>query len=221
MGLPSLVLAASFLGFGSLIRESHFSLWVGLVSTAATWALPAQLVMLELHAVGASLAAITLAVLMTNARLMPLCITLLPVLRDRTLPRWQLYAVAHVVAVTSWAFGLRRCQQLPDLDRFPFFAGAASTMWAVTVVSTGVGFFLSAGLPAPVSLGLVFLNPIYFMLLFADDLRQRGRVMGLALGAVLGPSLHLLTPDWGLTIAGFTGGTLAFAADRFLRRRHV
>ena len=34
VGVPVLVIAASFVGFGSLCRESGFSIWLGLASTA-------------------------------------------------------------------------------------------------------------------------------------------------------------------------------------------
>ena len=61
------------------------------------------------------------------------------------------------------------------------------------------------------SLGLVFINPIYFMLALLGDLHSRARAAALVAGAVLGPTLHLLTPDWGLLLAGIAAGTLGFA----------
>ena len=71
-------------------------------------------------------------------------------------------------------------------------------------------------MPAPVTLGLVFLNPIYFMLVLVEDRRARGRVFAVGLGAVLGPSLHLVVSDWALMLTGLVAGTAAFAADRLL-----
>jgi predicted branched-subunit amino acid permease len=73
--------------------------------------------------------------------------------------------------------------------------------------------------PHPVTLGLVFLNPIYFLLLFAADLASRPRLMALGFGAALGPVLHLITPDWGLLLCGLIAGSLAFALDRARARR--
>src|SRR3546814_1128796 len=68
VGVPALVIAASFVGFGSLCRESGFSIWLGLASTATGWALPGQIALVELYAIGASLAVILLAVGLTHAR---------------------------------------------------------------------------------------------------------------------------------------------------------
>ena len=64
------------------------------------------------------------------------------------------------------------------------------------------------------TLGLVFLNPLYFMLLFTADLMRKERGLALVLGAVLGPLFHLVSPDWGLLATGLIGGTLAFTIAR-------
>jgi len=61
--VPVLVLTASFLGFGALVKESGLALWHGVFSTATAWALPGQIALIELHAVGAPLLAIVAAVL--------------------------------------------------------------------------------------------------------------------------------------------------------------
>ena len=41
----------------------------------------------------------------------------------------------------------------------------------------------------------------------------------MALGALLGPGLHTLDPDWGLLTTGVIAGTAAFAGDRWMARR--
>ena len=74
-------------------------------------------------------------------------------------------------------------------------------------------------MPAEVTLGLVFLNPIYFMLVFAADARRRARVLALVLGALAGPSLYLVATDWSLLLTGLIAGSLAFFGDLWWRRR--
>ncbi|AWK89073.1 branched-chain amino acid ABC transporter permease (plasmid) [Azospirillum thermophilum] len=217
--MPALVLFASYIGFGSLVSESGFGLLEGLVSTATSWALPGQVALVEMSAVGASVVAITLAVALTNARLMPMSVTLVPLLKRHRAPAWQTYALAHVIAVTSWANGLRRLPQIAEEDRMAWFFGYAGTLWLVTMLATAVGFFAAGLLPAPVTLGLVFLNPLYFLLLFAQDLRQRAKVLALAFGAVAGPLMHLVLPGYGLLVTGLAAGTAAFAVDLLLERR--
>lgn len=221
VGAPALVLGASYVGFGSLVRGSGLGLGVGLFSTATTWALPGQVALVDLYAAGASLLAIFIAVALTNARMMPMTITLMPLLRIPGRPRWKVYLAAHFVAVTAWAVSMLRCPDMPPEQRMSFFVGFAGTLLTSALLGTAAGFFLAGLVPPAVSLGLVFVNPIYFLLLFLTDLRNRGRVLSLLLGALLAPVFHQVTPTWGLLLTGLTAGIVGFATDRLLRRKHA
>ena len=220
-GAPGVVMGASFVGFGALVRQSDLALWHGLASTITGWALPGQIALVELYAAGASLISIALAVALSNARLLPMTVTLMPVLRSPRWARWTYFLAAHYVAVTGWAAAMRVCPAIPADQRLPYFAGFTVTLWTATIAATALGFYLAGALPPEVSLGLVFLNPIYFMLVFAESAQQRTRALALGLGAVAGPSVHLLSPDWGLLISGLGAGTLAYALDRLWARRHA
>lgn len=219
IGVPALVIAASFVGFGSLCRESGLSLWLGLVSTATGWALPGQIALVELYAIGASVAVILLAVALTNARLLPMTVVLMPILRAPGRPRWQYYLAAHFVAVTGWTIAMQRCPAMAHERRLPYFLGFALMLWLATLAATAFGYLLAAHVPEYVTLGLVFLNPIYFMLIFVADFRQPERALALGLGAVVGPPLHLVDPDWGLLATGLLAGTAAFLVILWRRRR--
>lgn len=213
LGTPALVLGASYVGFGSLIRASDLTLAAGLFSTVTGWALPGQVALVELYAAGASLLAIVLAVGLTNVRLLPMSLALMPHLRAPGARRWRYYAAAHLVAVTGWVHAMRQCPRLPPEERLPFLFGFAGTLWALCVAMTAAGFHLAGSVPGFVSLGLVFLNPIYFMLVLTAELRDRARLRAMALGALLGPPFHLLDPDWGLLLTGLAAGTLAFLPE--------
>jgi len=218
-GAPAVVLGASFIGFGALVRQNGLSLWHGLLSTATGWALPGQIALVELYAVGASVLAIALAVALSNARLLPMTVTLMPLLRAPRWSGWTYFAAAHFVAVTGWAAAMKVCPRIPEDERLPYFTAFAAALWAMTMATTAVGFFLAGAVPGYVSLGLVFLNPIYFMLVFAGDANVRMRALALGAGAVCGPGLHLVAPDWGLLITGLLAGTLAYAAEKLWSRR--
>jgi predicted branched-subunit amino acid permease len=214
-----MVLGASFIGFGSLVHNTGFGLWPGLVSTLSTWALPGQIAMVELYGIGAGLLVNGMAVGLTNTRLLPMVVTLAPALFQPRTPGWQRYLVAHLIAVTSWALAMRRCPELPPAERLRFFVSFALSLWAISLVGTAAGFALAGSFPRPVSLALTFLNPTYFLLLLVADIGPRARGLALLVGAVAGPALHLVTPDWGLLISGLAGGSAAFALDRWLVRR--
>ena len=73
--------------------------------------------------------------------------------------------------------------------------------------------------PKPITLGLVFINPIYFLILFAGNLANRSWVYALGIGAVMGPQLHLITPEWGLLITGIVAGTAGHFLDQWVQTR--
>ena len=214
VGVPGIVMGASFVGFGSLVRESGLSLPFGLVSTATGWALPGQLALVELYGAGAGLLAIALAVGLTNARLLPMTISAMPLLRHPRHPRWLFWLAAHFIAVTGWAQLMRRAGMLRPEHRLPYYFGLTLMLWVISLIATAIGWELAGQVPQPVTLGLVFLNPLYFLLLFLADTAGRARMLALGFGAALGPLLHLITPDWGLLRCGLIAGSLAFTLDR-------
>ncbi|WP_374384621.1 AzlC family ABC transporter permease [Dongia sp.] len=213
IGAPALVLGASYVGFGAFVHQSGLTLFQGLASTTTGWALPGQIALIEIFAAGGSILAAAIAVGLANARLLPMVVTLLPILRQgegSASPRLIHYFAAHFIALTGWAVSMQRAPDMPPDQRLPFFLGFTSVIWSATFFATGLGFFLVGILPTPVTLSLVFLNPLYFMLLFIADLARKERALALIIGAIAGPLLHLVSPDWGLLITGIGGGTIAF-----------
>lgn len=216
-GVPSAVLGAGYIGFGALALESDFSLWLTLLSTVTIWALPGQLVLVELHTLGASALAIIPAVMLTSARFLPMTMAFMPIVRHPHHTGFQLYAAVHLVAMTGWAWAMRRCPKLPLPQRLPYFVGFALVNWLVCMACTAFGYFISGSLPPLVKLGLVFLNPLYFILILSVDLRQRLMILALGGGAVAGPLFHLWTPQWSVLLAGFVGGSVAYLSYRLTR----
>jgi len=218
-GVPAIVLGASFIGFGALVHQTGLSVWHALFSTATGWAQPGQVALFELYGLGASILVIAAAVTLTSVRLLPMAVTFVPLVRSPGTPRWHYYLAANWVAVTPWAFAMRDCPRMPVEQRLPYFMGFACTLWAITLGTTAFGFALAGAVPLPVTLGLVFINPIYFMLMTAADVRSRARILAATLGAAGGPALYLLTPDWSLLLAGVGAGSLGFLLGGGFRRR--
>src|SRR3546814_1878783 len=93
---------------------------------------------------------------MTNARLLPMTVALMPYLRHRGTPTWRYYLFANHVAVTAWAASMRVCPRVPTDQRLPYFAAFGTMLWSMCLVTTAVGFYLAVLLPGFVTLGLVF-----------------------------------------------------------------
>ena len=221
IGAPIAVIAANYLGFGAFASTSDVPVWVVVVSTISMWALPGQLVMVDAWQVGAPLVAVLLTVMLTNARFLPMTITLLPVLRDRAHPHWRYYAGAHFIAMMSWAFCMRRCPELPTVDRMAYLIGHSTLCIAVGCAAGACGYLAAGLIPPAVQLGLVFLAPVNFVIILVGDLKERVALLALICGGAAGPLLYLVTPQWSLLLAGFGGGTLAYALNRLLEARRV
>jgi predicted branched-subunit amino acid permease len=218
LGVPAAVLGAGYIGFGALAFDADFSLALALFSTMAIWALPGQIALIELRELGTSAPALVLAVMLTSARFLPMAVTLLPLLRHPAYRTWHYYVAGHFVAMTGWAVAVRRCPMLPVDQRLPYFLGFATALWVACLAGTAAGYFASGSLNELVTLGLVFLNPVYFILILGGEVRHRQGVLALLCGALAGPLMQLVTPQWGLLAAGLLGGTVAFGIDRTWRK---
>lgn len=213
-GVPMLVMGASFIGFGSMLRDIDWTVWQALLSTLSTWALPGQIAMAEMAYSGAPLTALVLAVGFINARLMPLAASLLPHIRQPGVKAWRYYAVSMLIAATSWVGTMRRLPDLAADQRLSYLSGYGLLLYTMSPMATLLGYQIAGHVPAPITLALVFLNPLYFMLLFLFDLNNPSKVLSLAFGVVLGPALYTVLPNWSLILTGLIGGTLAWALGR-------
>lgn len=215
LGVPAAVLAAGYLGYGSLAAEHGYSIAQVVFATAAIWALPGQLILIEMKAVNASVVAIVAAAVLSSARFLPMTVSLIPVVRDRRYG-WWIFAFAQLVSMTNWAAAMRRCPDLPASQRMPYFIGFGAACIAVSAACGAAGHGLAGAFPPLARLGFVFLTPVYFFVILIGDVRTRLAAIALACGAVAGPMFHLVSPQWSVLLAGFAGGTAAY----FIQRAH-
>jgi predicted branched-subunit amino acid permease len=218
LGVPAAVLAAGMIGFGAFALERGFSLGLALACTAGIWALPGQIVLLEMHASGAPGYLTVLAVFVTNARFLPMTVSLMPVIRHPRYGRASVYVAAQLISMTGWAWAMRTCPDMPQERRFPYFFGFATACWGVSIVATAAAYVLAEGFPAPLRVGLAFLAPVYFFVLLIGDARSVLAVTALACGAVAGPLVHIASPQWSVLLSGLLGGTLAYLIHKSYRR---
>lgn len=213
--LPVFVVGGAMLGWGSLARDSGWSMGVAVTSTATVWGLPGQVAAAELYAVGAPLLAIAVASSMANLRFFPMSLSLLPLFRrDPTSWRWR-YLFVAMMSVNTWAVSLRYAPAMPLDQRGPYYTGLSVTCITAGMVATATGYHLAGAMPFYVTVSLIFLNPIYFVFLFAG-VRARNGILALLIGAVLGPITHWISPEWGLPFCGVIAGTAAYTLDRAL-----
>mgnify|MGYP006274226699 CR=1 FL=1 len=213
---PAWVLCASMLGFGA-VGHTHSISPVWMIATSLLiFALPGQILLMEMMLGGASVLSAGLAVTLSSSRFVTMAVTLLPRLAPRHLtPR--LYAHVHLMAMTSWAVCMNRFDRIDAAHRLPFFLGFAVPCWALSVPATWAGWVLADRVPLPLTLALVMLNPLFFLLSFAAAKPLTNR-LAVLLGLILGPVFHLWDEPSSLLLTGLVAGTLAFGLSLWLKR---
>ena len=213
--VPALILAATGGGFGALAHDAGVAFGHTAFMSLVLYATPAQVVLIDQLARGASLWGGAFAVMLTAIRLLPMMVSLMPYLRAPGVPRWQYIAAAHFIAITCWTEAFRRLPLLPAGLRMPHFLGIGTALMTSLLVGTVIGFMLAGIVPPLLTSALLFMTPLYFaMSLF---LNAKGVIdwAALAAGFVLGPVFFLATPGFDLLLTGVIGGSIAFfAAER-------
>ncbi|MFN4282248.1 MAG: AzlC family ABC transporter permease [Alphaproteobacteria bacterium] len=218
-GAPGLALIASFIGFGALARELGLSLPLSLLSTVTIWAVPGQMALAEMQALGADFFAIVIAVTLINARFLPMALPLFVHLRGeaRGFRRMAaLYGLGQFIALTFWTSAMRVVPAMPVPQRLPWLYGFGVSCIGVSLFGTVLGYGAASALPTTLKLAFVLINPLFFLLVFSADVKGAGNIAAILAGAAIGLAVHPFWPDWSLIAGGVGGGTLAFfIGERF------
>lgn len=178
--------------------------------------------MLFFGAIGAktALPAVAVTITLSSIRLLPMCLSILPMLRSQGVRRRTIFLAAHFVAVTVWVESLRRLPDVRRERRVPFFFGFAITCIAVSALFTQAGYFLTAALPTPLAVGVLFLTPVYFLSTLVRGARAPVDWLAMAFGLALAPLTQAYVGGGlDLLVLGLVGGTGAYAVGRFVTAR--
>ncbi len=213
-GIPAAVLIAGFLGFGALAAAHHIPLAVAVASTAVIWALPGQIIFVEMHSLAAPLAATVIAVMLSSARFLPMTLMLMPEMRDPRHRPWKYYLVAQLLSLSGWTMAVARFPDMPREQRLPWFYGFTLVLVGASGASTAAGYLGADRLAPGAQVALVFMVPMYYVLILAGAVRDRIAALGLACGAIAGPLAYLVVPAWSVVLGGLAGGTAAYLLVR-------
>jgi predicted branched-subunit amino acid permease len=209
------VLFGTYIGIGALAYDFNFSLaWVTL-STLLVWAGPAQVILISTLGGGAQLIEVAVAVGLSGVRLLPMVVSLMPILRGPQTRTFQLLLPAHLTAVSMWVESMRLAPLMPVERRIPFCNGIATGYMMSAVIATVAGYYLAARLPPLMTAALLFLTPMSFLVSIARNSKMLVDRLALILGLVLGPILAYRNVELDVMWAGIAGGTIAYMAHRF------
>jgi len=216
-----LVLSVSFLGFGAFIRDSQLNVFHGMFLTGAIWALPGQVVLVNLLQEGAAWATIAVAVSLTAIRFLPMMVSMLPLVNNPGTPRWLLYLLSYFVSISVWVLANRHLHKVEKSQRLPWLMGVGSIFWAAMLGVIVIGYYLANFLPPLLSISLVFLTPTFFFISLFATARMAMDYLALGAGTVLGPILYFIIPQFDFLLAGVIGGTAAYFLGRARQRRNL
>lgn len=211
----SYVLFGNYVGIGALSHDFGFSIGWSLLATILIWAGPAQVILISALGSGASLIEAALAVGLSAVRLLPMVVTLLPMLRRPGMRTWKVLLPAHITAVSLWVEAVRLLPKLPRENRVAFCNGLGTGYGICAISATAAGFYLAASLPLLMSAALLFLTPLAFLMSTLRNARLLVDRLALAFGLVLGPLFAWWQIGLDLMWSGIAAGTLAYAVHRF------
>lgn len=208
------VTVGTYLGIGALSHDLGFSILWSILCTVLVWAGPAQVILISGLGGGAAQIEVAVAVALSGVRLMPMVVSLIPVMRGPKTRTRDLLLPAHFIAVMIWSLGLRFLSDVPRENRVAFLNGMGTAFTLVATTSTITGFYLAAGLPLVLAAALLMLTPLAFLMSIAGNARALSDRLALALGLVIAPVLVWYQVQLDLLWSGLIGGTLAFGAHR-------
>jgi predicted branched-subunit amino acid permease len=208
------VVIATYVGIGALTQDFGFGPGWAVASTALVWAGPAQVILVSALGAGVAPVETALAVGVSSARLLPMVISLLPLIRRPQTPYRALILPAHLTAVTMWIESLRLLPQLPREARIPFANGVGFGFMAAAQAGTLIGYYLATSLPPLLTAGLLFLTPVSFLISTTRNCRLMSDWLALAFGLVLGPLMAAWQVGLDLLWSGIVAGSLAYGIHR-------
>jgi predicted branched-subunit amino acid permease len=208
------VLIGTYLGIAALAQDFGLSVWWVMLSTVLVWAGPGQVILVTAVGAGFNPVETAIAVGVSSARLMPMVISLLPLIKQKDTRRWDLLLPVHLTAVSMWIESFRLLPPLPRDTRIAFTNGLGLSFMLAAHVGTVVGFYLATSLPPLLTAGLLFLTPMSFLISTTRNCRLLADWLALGIGVVLGPLLAYWQIGLDLLWTGIVGGSVAYGVHR-------
>jgi predicted branched-subunit amino acid permease len=211
------VLIGTYIGIAALAQDYGLSLWWVMASTVLVWAGPGQVILVTAFGTGANPVETAIAVGVSSARLMPMVISLLPLIKQKDTPRRDLLLPVHLTAVSMWIESFRLLPPVSRERRIAFTNGLGVSFMVAAHLGTVLGFYLATSLPVLLTAGLLFLTPMSFLISTTRNCRLLADWLALGIGVVLGPLLAFWQVGLDLVWTGIVGGSVAYGIHRLRR----
>ena len=222
IALPALALGSTMLGFGAIAREAGFDFWMTTFTTLSVWGMPGQIAFVGLYATGSSVFLMVVAVALANMRMMLMVISGADMLKlkQHNLNFLQRAIIMHFMAITNWAQLSYKQSIYQPKQLLTYYKWFSAVVFICGMTGTMTGYFLDDLLPPHILRLVIYITPLYILLLLANAQHKINRLAGL-FGAALSPFIYIVVGDWAILIAGFIGGTAALFVQHALQSRQT
>jgi len=214
---PGLVLFSGMVGFGAMGHGVGLSAIQTTAVSFFMYALPGQIVFIEMMSMGAASSVVAIAVALTSTRFLTMVLTLFPQMPKAKNEPARLLSV-HLVSMSSWAYCMKDFPKMKPEIRYGYFLGIGLICWLLAIPGTIFGYILSEYVPIWVAIPLVFVNPLFFLLSFVDVVAILNRI-AIIVGGIAGGVFYQIYPENALLISGLGFGSLVYLLDYFRRKR--
>lgn len=207
LNVPGLGIFFSMTGFAAIARDAGFDLLQAMVTTALVWGMPGQVAMASLYASGASAVVIFSAVAIANMRMMLMTVSGVGMLGVRRSSFLVKMLLVQLLAITGWIQLAVVKGMVSQRNMLTYYVSFSVVLYACGLSGTLFGYFLIDALPTDLVKVLVFMTPLYILMMVARVRQALFRQAGV-IGGLLGPCLYLVLGEAGIFVGGFLGGTL-------------
>ena len=206
-------IAFLFLGlsFGAISNSYHISLFQTLIMSLFIYAMPLQVVLVDMIKHGSTILAVLITAIVINFRFSLMSATLLPYFKK--VKSWLILITFPLLSASGFTVSHVKFDspsKPADLDHFYYYIGVAGTGFLVSLVFTLLGFFIS-GIEDSIFITtlLTMILPIHFTALTAMRWPKFRFIFATLLGFLLMPVGRLVSSEYALIVAPILVG-LAF-----------
>jgi len=197
--------------FGALAMNAHLSALAAQAMSSIIFAGSAQFIAAQLVGTGAAGLVILMVVFVVNLRHALYSASLAPHVRHLS-PGWKLL-LSYFLTDEAYAVTIMRFNRGEDsANKHWYFLGAGLTLWTSWQVSTAIGIFVGAQIPANWPLG--FILPLTFIALVVPALEDRAGVVAAVVAALTGLLAVNFPYKTGLLVAAGIGILIGLLLER-------
>jgi predicted branched-subunit amino acid permease len=206
---------ASMIGFGTLASEASVPMLHALIIMAGLWSMPGLIAFVDLYNSGIGILALVIATGIANVRVLPVTIATIPEIRTSQKVKPAHFFYAQFNSVNAYLGLLNVKQKIEDRRLLTqYFVGFCMGTVFLGSVGVTVGMTLAGSVSPEILRILIFVTPLYILLLAASS-RRPSILLSIAAGGLVVPYAQTLSADWGVVVGGVLAGTIAY----FIARR--